>query len=297
MRKLSLFVIALTVLFSSTVYANHYANFYVIPVAAHTPGANGTNWMSDVAIQNFSPTALTVQIAVIESGLGNPDNVFPLTTASSSGSVTVPPLGNVLLSDVLNGHRGMAVTTGALLIGADRPFAVTSRTYSMSPGGDTVGQTVMPAANFLDNTLSPIDLASAVAYIPGIVQNDRFRTNLGMVAANGNASGGDMMITVTLRDNNGGSVGTRNFSIPAGSIVHVQFPATSVGTRVFDIGSADFRITAGTGSVSPYASVIDNRTGDAGFIAGMFPQNQSAAAFKTFVPSLFRTILDRTNGY
>jgi hypothetical protein len=294
MRNLRISFFAMLAIFASmAAHANHYADFYVIPAASHTPGLNNTNWMSDLAIQNFQSTPLTVQIVVIESGF-DMDNVFPLTTEDGSGSVTVPPNGNVMLKDLLNGHRGMPATNGALLVGADRPFAITSRTYSMSPTGDTVGQTVPGAANFLDNTLSPINPATAVAYVPGLVQNANFRTNLGFVAANGSGSGGPMALVVTIRNAEGATVGTRSFSIPAGSVMHMQFSSRSMTNSNYDAGGAEFRITSGTGSVVPFASVIDNRTADAVFVLGTFPQNAPPMMFgKDAMPSLFRSIFDR----
>ncbi len=295
MRTFRFMTLATLAMFASVAaYANHYADLYVIPIAGHTPGANGTNWMSDVAIQNFQPVPITVQIVVIEAG-SSADNVFPLTTPANAGSATVPAGGSVMIKDILGGHRGAATTTGALLVGSDRPFAVTSRTYSMSPAGDTVGQTVPPARDFLDNTLSPIDLATATAYVPGLVQNASFRTNLGFVAANGSGSVETMNIVITIKGADGATLGTRNFTVTPGNVMQTQFSASSITGTNFDVGSATFRIASGSGSVVPYASVIDNRTADAVFVGGVFPQNeaQSAAFGKGAAPSLFRTILER----
>ena len=40
--------------------ADHYSDTYVIPVVGHVMGANGTMWMSDVSIRNFSTQPLHV---------------------------------------------------------------------------------------------------------------------------------------------------------------------------------------------------------------------------------------------
>ncbi|HEY0371607.1 MAG TPA: hypothetical protein VGD79_06375 [Thermoanaerobaculia bacterium] len=293
MRTLRIVIVAAFALMANVAaYANHYADFYVIPIAGHTAGQNGTNWMSDVAIQNFQPTPLDVQIVVIESGF-DPDNVFPVATEDDAGSVTVPAGGSVLLHDILANHRGSSSVTGALLVGSDRPFAITSRTYSMSPAGDTVGQTVPPSANFLDNTLSPINLPTAVAYVPGLVQNNEFRTNLGFVAANGSGSGATMNLAITIKGQFGSTLGTRNYSIAPGAVMQIQFSAREIADANFNVGGAEFRITTGSGSVVPYASVIDNRTADAVFVTGNFPQNDTSALGTGASRSLFRSILDR----
>ena len=276
--------------------ADHYADFYVIPAAAHTTGVNGTLWMSDVAIQNFQATPLTVQLAVIESGEGNLDNVFPVMASAASESVTIPARGSVLLKDILRNHRGLANVTGAILVGSDRPFAVTSRTFSMTPDGNTIGQTVPPVRDFIDNTIGDTDLATAVAYVPGLIDNAAFRTNLGAVIGNGSPTS-DVSVTVTVRDAAGTVAGSRVINVAPGSFTHVQFNARSlIGARSIDIGSAEFRITSGSGAVVPYASVVDNGTADAVFVAGVFPDNNTASgslAAATSGGSIFRALLDR----
>ncbi len=296
--KTRLLSAAAMLLLAAAVHANHYSDFYVLPAAAHTTGVNGTRWMSDVAVQNFQSTPLTVQLAIIESGEGTSDNVFPIATGAASASVRVPANGSVLLRDVLNGHRGLSSVTGAILIGSDRPFAVTSRTFSMTPDGNTIGQTVPPARDFVDNTVGDTDLATAVAYVPGIIDNASFRTNLGAVIGNGSATS-DLVLNVTVRTADGTSAGTRTITVAPGNFTHLQFNVRSmIGTRSMDIGSAEFRITAGNGAVVPYASVIDNRTADAVFVSGVFPNNTAATGpFTAAVPaggSLFRALLDRT---
>lgn len=287
--------VALT-LSAAAAHANHYADFYVLPVAAHTTGVNATRWMSDVAIQNFQSTPLTVQLALIESGEGMSDNVFPIATGAAATSATVPANGSVLLRDVLNGHRGMSNVSGAILIGSDRPFAVTSRTFSMTPEGNTIGQTVPPVRDFIDNTIGDTDLATAVAYVPGLIDNASFRSNLGAVIGNGSATS-DLTVTVTIRAADGTSAGTRTITVGPSNFTHLQFNARSViGTRAFDIGSAEFRITSGNGAVVPYASVIDNVTADAVFVAGVFPDNNAASGVFAAAPngaSIFRSLLNR----
>ena len=298
MRTLRTFVLAVfAVLGTVSAYAAHYSDLYVIPVVSHTTGQNGTNWMSDVAIQNFATAPLTVQLIFIASGEGRLDNVTPVMNGTINGSVTVPPGGSVLLKDVLAGVPGMDSAIGSLIVGGDRPFAVTSRAYSMTPDGNTIGQTVPPSANFLNVDEGSVDLATAVAYVPGLIQNDRDRTNLGLVVANATGFNSTLDVTVTVRNAAGTTVGTRQISVGPGAVTHLQFPVRSLsgaGAASFDVGSAEFRVTQGSGSVVSYASVIDNQTADAVFITGNFPDNGSSALSKgLFLPSPFRDLLQR----
>jgi len=269
-----------------------YSDTYVIPAVAHTQGAFGNTWMSDVIITNFHPTQLTVQLVFVQSGEGNSDNIFPLTGGTINGSVTVQPNNTLVLRDVLAGFNGQNNSLGALIVGGDQTFAVTSRTYATNQNGQsTVGQTVTPARDFFENSTGRSD-NSAVAIIPGIVSNASTRTNIGFVAGSGSAAGATFAVEVTIRNSNGVSLGTRLVSIPPGNFTHTQFSVLSITNTPFDIGSAEFRILGGLGTVVPYASVIDNNTGNASYIMGQFPP--STALAKTALDSnIFRSLFSR----
>lgn len=290
MRKASLLLLICS-LFAFGAQAAHYSDTYVIPVVGHVQGANGTMWMSDVAIRNISSTTtLTVELIFIESGINVFDNIFPLISrAVPNGSVTVQPNATVLLEDILEGYMKPNVT-GALLLGGSAPFAVTSRAYnSDSP----LGQTVEPQRDFFDSALGNLN-NNEFAYIPGVIQNNRARTNVGFVAGSGGGTA-NMIIEITARNGAGGSVGTRRITIPAGSFSHIQIPLSSFVTGTFDIGSVDFRVVEGEGVVVPYASVVDNATGEAAFITGVFSDSENRGFGAKGRQDLFRMLLDRVS--
>ena len=62
MRKTSLFL-TLCLSVAAVASAAQVTDFYVIPVAAHAPGANGTSWRTDVSIENIQTVPVTVDIA------------------------------------------------------------------------------------------------------------------------------------------------------------------------------------------------------------------------------------------
>jgi hypothetical protein len=284
MRK-PLLALLFTLLAPVAAHANHYADTYVIPVVGHIEGANGTVWMSDVTIRNFSNAPLVVNFVVIESGDDSNDNVYPLTSATVDNSITVTANSTVQLRDVMANHRGMTNAIGALIVGANAPFAMTSRAYSTRT---PLGQTVPPARDFLDNSFGTADNAG-FAYIPGVVNNASARTNVGFVAGSGGSTA-PMVVEVTVRNGAGGVAGTRNFFIPAGRFEHMQVPLRSIAPTAFDIGSVDVRIAEGEGVIVPYASVIDNTTGEAAYIMGVTPPTGAPATM-----SFFRMLLDRND--
>ncbi|HEY0143290.1 MAG TPA: hypothetical protein VGF48_20525 [Thermoanaerobaculia bacterium] len=262
--------------------ADHYADTYVIPIAGHTAGANGTTWMSDIAIRNFRTTPLDVQLIVIESGFDTFNNVFPLDTDDIDGTITIAPNSTVLLRDALDDYRGLENVTGAVVLGASAPFAVTSRVYNNNM---TVGQTVPAARDFLDNTLENAD-NNGFAYVPGIISNSRARTNVGFVAGAG--PGAPMTVEISVRAGNGNVLGTRNITVNAGTFMQLQVPLSSITTTQFEVGSVDFRVASGEGVVVPYASIIDNASGAATYIMGTLPET-TAATSRT--ESLFKRLL------
>lgn len=247
MRKI-IFILCLTV--PGAMSASQIADFYVIPVVAHTSGANGTSWRTDVFIQNIQSTPLTVEMSLVATGEGLLDNIFPLS------NVTVAPLGSVTLSDVL---QNQARTSGALLVGGNHAFALTSRTYDRTPAG-TVGQAVPPATDAASDGSS----AASTLYIPGLISNAAFRTNLGLVMS----ATTPMTVVVTIDGPDGQALGARTFNVAAGMTTHVQFGTPSVAAVPFDTAGAIVRITAGTGTVISYASIVDNATADASFVSG-----------------------------
>ena len=262
--------------------ANQFSDFYVIPAAGHVNGAFGTTWQSDVIIHNFQSAPITVELALVETGVSTADNVSPIQVGGA-GTVTVAPGATLTLADVLNNHRGRAESLGAILIGADQPFAVVSRSFAVLPSGNTIGQTVSPVSDFLDNAGS---VGSAVAIVPALAANTRFRTNLGFLAAAG--SGAPFVIEVSLVNQTGAAIGTtRTFAVPPDAVAHLFFPSSLLAST-FDVGVARFRIVSGTGAVAPFASVIENSSSNAMFLNGGFPPGTSTTSGSA---SFFRTVL------
>lgn len=249
--------------------ANQFSDFYVIPAAGHVNGVSGATWQSNLVIHNFQTAPITVELAFVETGVRTADNFHPIEVGGSS-IVTVAPGATLTLDDVLNDHRGRPEAMGAILIGADQPFAVSSRSFANTSSGSTIGQVVHPVSDFLDNVRAA---GSGVALIPGLTANARFRTNLGFLAAAG--SGAPFVVEVSVANRSGTPVGTsRTFAIPAGARAHLFFPST-VLAGALDGAVARFRIVSGMGALAPFASMVENSTNNAIFFNAGFPPGTS----------------------
>lgn len=288
MRKTITALLFCFLFISGAAHANHYADTYVIPIAGHTPGANGLMWMSDLSIRNISTETLTVELVFIETGDQTFDNVQPLISDHVDGSVTLTANQTMHLEDILEGYRDRTSVLGAVILGGSRPFAVTSRAYNSR---SAVGETVPPTRDFLENSVEQAD-NTGFAYIPGVAQNAAWRTNFGFVAGAGGSANVNMHVEVTARGANGTILGTRTFVIAPGNFAHQQVSLRSIAPANFDIGSIDVRVSSGEGAVVPYASLIDNNTGEAAYIMGVLPDTTPSSSSR-FAPNVFRSLINR----
>lgn len=285
MRKTATAFLLCFLLAAGAAQANHLADTYVIPVAGHTVGAFGTIWMSDVAIRNISTSPLTVELIFIETGEQTFDNIQPLISDGVDGSIDLVANETVMLNDVLENYRGRTNSLGAIILGGNRPFSVTSRAYSnRSP----VGETIPPTRDFLENSTEQADNAG-FAYMPGVSQNAQWRTNVGFVAGAAGSASQFMTVEVTVRAAAGGILGTRSFVIPPGAFAHHQFNIRSIVASDFAVGSVEVRASLGEGAVVPYATLIDNASGEAAYIEGISPETTPLNGFR-FVPNVFQSL-------
>ena len=242
-------------------FADHFGDFYVVPIAGHTQGRNGSLWQTDLIVHNFQDVPVTIEAGLVDSGLATFDN-FAAVMVNGAPAFTVPARATRVIADVLQNHRGRETSLGALLVGGDHPFALSTRIHNVAGQSPSVGQVVPVAQEFL----------SAVgqrAVIPGLIANNDFRSNVGFVAASGSTPFG---VEVSLLSSSGQPLGTpHTFTLPSNAIAHIQWSTTQLGAGAFDVATASFRIVSGTGNATGYASIVDNRTNNATFISAGLP--------------------------
>jgi PKD repeat protein len=219
------------------------ANRYIVPSVAHSPGAGGTQWRTDVAAVNRSGRSASLTLTYVD------DTQTLVRTASLANGATVE------WPDIVVSKFGLSATAankGTLLIGSNAALALTSRTYNQATAG-TYGQ-YYPAL-----TVSDALAAGKVGVVPQIKKNAGFRTNLGIVNLGQQA----VTVAVKLWSATGTQVGnTKQMTAQAGRWLQQDdiFGTTGAGNR--DIAYATVEVQTTGGLVWAYASVIDNTTGD-----------------------------------
>ena len=218
-----------------------------VPAAAHTNGAAGTVWRTDLEVKARAgePASFTVELLQERTANNDPlSATFSLTAGESRRLVDVV--------DTAFGFYG----SGALRLTANEGgILATSRTYNTNPNG-TFGQYI-PA--FEAETAAE---HSRDYVLLQLSSSESYRTNVGFV----NTTGESLALEVDLFTSSAVLLG----SVPATLRPYEmrQIPAVFTlvtGEEVGD-GYAVVRTTTEAGRFFAYASVVDNLSGDAIFI-------------------------------
>jgi subtilisin-like proprotein convertase family protein len=225
---------------------------FVVPAVIRAPGVNGTSWRSDLRVMNRSTLAgQRVALTFIPAS----------GTGARTVEITIPAGGTAVLDDVLrtlfsidDGRGSIEITTVG---GSDTRsgLAVTSRTWTQGTTG-SFGQFI-PAGSALE-AISVNDPQSSLVHVDS---NSRFRCNVGLTEIDGVAT----TVRVRLVD----AAGTEKFStaMPVPPRGNVQFNLAAAGAPAISNARLTFEVIEGEGRILPYASVIDNATGDPIFVS------------------------------
>ncbi len=219
-----------------------------IAAAASGPGANESQWATDLGINNRGDEILTYKLQMLPRGQDNTDAPF-------TDEFTLGPNTGANIVDVWR-FSTSGEGAGAINVCVSDPAAaaVTSRTYNTSEEG-TFGQPIVgvkgvPAGNVITT--------GDTARLGFLTENDDFRTNLGFMNA------GSTTITVSAEFFNamGISLGTQTVDVLPFSNDQWNQAFRHVTTEAIDLAFIDVWSDTPDAAFLTYASVIDNATGD-----------------------------------
>jgi hypothetical protein len=220
----------------------------VVPAAGTGPGANSSQWQSELTLHSAAPRTVAVSIEFHQG-----------TSVLGPVSVTLAAKETFSIADIAKTKFGLSAGTGALVLSVDdrdlRYLAVTSRTFNSAPGGAEFGQDI-PA-------VKPDDASAAgqIAAINGPSSVSTTRFNFGLYALTATT------LKWELVRSNGTVAASTTASYAAGE--HAQFNsgvAAVFGAEAKDNDTITARIS--TGSAIFYGSVI-NATGDPTYVPGL----------------------------
>jgi len=229
----------------ATIRPSSFAPRKVIAAVAHTPGALGTAWQTDVRL--FNRSAATANVTAIFTHSGDEGwNHF------AAVKLSIPPQQVMALDDVVAATVRTSGVGQLEFLGDTDSLIVTSRTYTRANGG-TYGQFI-PAISTSES--------AAIAYVPRIQATPDFRTNIGFAET----AGGSGTVRVTIFDGASGSVVLQQ-DLPVLPFGQTQFPATGGALM-----TAELRVISGDARIVAYSSVIDNRSGDPIYVPSAAPR-------------------------
>ncbi|HVT02328.1 MAG TPA: hypothetical protein VHL58_03015 [Thermoanaerobaculia bacterium] len=249
-------------LFSALPAAAQVYDTFVIPVVGNTAGAGGTRWGTQLSIFNPQQYTLKVSLTFLPTGI----------ETGSEFLVTVPSNSTFFSSNVINDVFKRS-GTGALLVATfandnpsvpdgviDRAFVVTTTTFNNASSG-TFGQGIPGTlTGEMDFALEKVSSIATGIRNFGTIGSTGYRTNIGAV----NTGRYSIRLLVSVYDSQGRTVADR-LPFNVAPLAHFQdrLPVNVDG------GTVEFFVDdpSQTAVVFPYASIVDNRSGDPVYVA------------------------------
>jgi len=224
----------------------HPENALVVPAVASLPGSGATYWSSQVVVVNWASSEATVELYFTprdEDG----------SQVYQSATETIPAGASVVWDDVLQQVFGTTGAGSLEIRGSE--LSIDSRTWTPDPEGGSYGQgiPVLAAQDLLRSDGS----ASAIA--GGVVENQAFRTNLGLCEVWGESA----TIEIVLYDAQGTELGSTQRALRAYENTQVNRVVNAIlGQQQLEDGIIEVTLIEGNGRVGGFVSIVDNATDD-----------------------------------
>ena len=218
-----------------------------VPAAAHTSGAAGTVWRTDLEVKARGGEAASFTVELLEERTANTDPLSAAFSLEAGESLRLVDVVDTAFGFYGSGALRLTATEGAIL--------ATSRTYNTNPNG-TFGQYIpafeaeTAAEHGHDYVL--MQLSSSAS----------FRTNVGFV----NTTDATVALEVDLYTASAVLLGSVPVTLRPFEMRQVPAVFTLVTSEPVEDGYAMVRTSTETGRFFAYASVVDNLSGDAIFI-------------------------------
>ncbi len=217
---------------------------YFLPAAAKAAGNQGSFFVSDLTVNNAGTTMATYAFLWLPRGTDNSTPAQSTTSTLAAGEA-------VVIADVLGTAFGVDDgAVGALAVASDSDdLLLMSRTYNLTDNG-TFGQSI---PGYAAGDLIQPNLRSRILFF---VENDEFRTNLGLL--NGTAAA--LRVQWERFTADGVSVETGFRDLPPWG--NVQLNSVFSGEKPVNGGYIDVWTETVGGAFAAYGSLLDNLTSD-----------------------------------
>jgi outer membrane protein assembly factor BamB len=220
--------------------------FLLVPSVAHAPGANSTQWRTNLVMANRNATSVSAVLTLYSYETGATMQVRNVALAAGE---------TVEWEDVLVSLFGLSASTsnkGSIHISSNHPPFASSRTFNQGTTG-TFGQ-YCPALKSKDAITD-----GQTGTILQLKKTSAFRSNLGVQ----NLGASSVSVAVKLYNGGGVQVGsTLTRSIAGNAYYQWDDVFAKAGAAGEPIAYATVKVGTPGGRVWAYGSVVDNATGD-----------------------------------
>lgn len=217
------------------------ASRWIVPTVGRLAGANNTRWRSDIRIWNGESRAQTVRLELRRG------------TTSVEKQLVLQAGETIAYDDVITAlYPELGDLMGVLAINGDGLLAATSRIYNESSNG-TYGMAAPPRME------SEFLTAGDQRDLLQIANDADYRCNVGLTALDEGAS-----MRVSAYDLEGRLLAAKTYEVAARANLQMAiFPDLGINAPQ---AAARLQVHVLRGRAYAYASVIDNKTGDAIFV-------------------------------
>jgi len=234
--------LAALLLASSAVAQTPQSVSVLVPIVGSVVGPNDIRWKTDVELHNDTREEMFIALSL------------PTAPTGPTIGFTLPPGGTQAFTDVVAEAFGIEAALSPLIVETmgKRSARVSANVYAIR-GTDITRPEPIPV------TYS--EVTYPLRTLNGLSFSDVFRTNIGLV----NLGERDVTFTLALQRVAGRNISVTRLSLPSNSLTHTPiqtlFPLITKGD--------DFTVVVETSSPNTYvyASVIENATSEARFIA------------------------------
>lgn len=241
-----------------------------VPAAAHTSGAAGTVWRTDLEVKAKGGAGASIEIALLEE---RTDNSEP-----AQADFSLEPGQSLRFPDVVDGVFGLDGSAALRITATDGSIMATSRTYNSDPNG-TYGQFI-PAFDSTSAAEAGFDYT-----LMQLTSSQSFRTNVGFV----NTTAERLSVEVDLYTAAGEWIGPFEAMLRPYEMRQVFDIFGLVTDEDVEAGYAVVRTRDDGGRFFAYASVVDNLSGDAVYIPAQLegpteaPADPRVVVFEAFM--------------
>ena len=232
--------------------AGRAAEDIILPAVVRTPGNYGTHWRSDITLLNASDSTLTVKAQFI-----------PMTGTAAGiqeAWISLEPRGMGVYLDIVSTLFDRETGTGTIRLVQVDPgtFFAFNRIYNIASDGATYGQGT--SAYRASDTVGMND---GTLYAVGLERSPQYRTNVGVVEI----AGAPATVLFTVVAPSGESRAYLAKLVPGQWVQADDIIRDKVGfAEDFANAWVMINVVEGAGRVVGYASITDNRSGDATYI-------------------------------